>query len=146
MGKKRSKVTLDTNILISALGWRGNPYKILRMIIDAKIDLFISYDQFEELSRVLDYPKFEFTEQQKTRFKSLISAIANFVEPTTKLDFIREDPTDNRILECALAANVDFVISGDEHLLNIEKLERIKIVKPTDFLRANQQKDSRRSR
>lgn len=52
MGKK--KVTLDTNILISALGWRGNPEKILDKIVDDKIDLIISDDQFDEVSRVLE--------------------------------------------------------------------------------------------
>jgi putative PIN family toxin of toxin-antitoxin system len=63
LGKR--KVTLDTNILISALGWKGNPHKILQKVIDGEIELFISYDQFDELSRVLDYPKFDFTDEQK---------------------------------------------------------------------------------
>jgi len=59
------KVTLDTNILISALGWKGNHHQILQKVIDGEIELFISYDQFDELSRVLDYPKFDFTDEQK---------------------------------------------------------------------------------
>jgi uncharacterized protein len=63
VGKR--KVTLDTNILISALSWKGNPHKILQKVIDGEIELFISYDQFDELSRVLDYPKFDFTDEQR---------------------------------------------------------------------------------
>jgi putative PIN family toxin of toxin-antitoxin system len=135
VGKR--KVTLDANILISALGWKGNPHKILQKVVDGEIELFISYDQLDELSRVLDYPKFDFTEEQKARFKALISEIATLVRPSRKLDIVKEDPSDNRILECALAADVDFVISGDEHLLSIGQLGRIKIVSAGSFLRAN---------
>lgn len=134
MGKER-KVTLDTNILISALGWKGNPRKILQRIMDGEIDLFISFEQFEELSRVLDYPKFQFTEEQKARLKSLVSSLAAFVETSNKLDIIKEDSSDNRVLESGLVANVDFIVSGDEHLLALGKLGRIKIVRASDFLK-----------
>ena len=134
---KRTKATLDTNILISALGWRGNPHRVLQKVVDGEIELFISTEQFEELARVLDYPKFDFTEEQKVRFKALILAIANIVEPKRRLDIVKEDPSDNRILECALVADVDFVISGDEHLLSLGQVERIKIVKANEFLKEN---------
>ena len=59
MGKK---VVLDTNILISAFGWGGNPKQIFNKIIGKELELITSSEQFEELSKVLDYPKFNFTE------------------------------------------------------------------------------------
>jgi putative PIN family toxin of toxin-antitoxin system len=135
VGKERTKVSLDTNILVSALGWRGKPHGILEKAIDGDVELFISYSQFEELSRVLDYPKFGFTEEQKSRFKALISAIATFVQPTTELDIVKDDPSDNRILECALVAKVDVIISGDEHLLSLGRLGRTKIMTASNFLK-----------
>ena len=55
MGK--TKVTLDTNILISALGWNGNPNQVFRMVISGEIDFIISDEQFTELAETLDYPK-----------------------------------------------------------------------------------------
>ena len=64
---KRTKVTLDTNVLISALGWKGNPHRILQKAIDGEIELFLSNEQFEEFARVLDYPKFDLTDDQKSR-------------------------------------------------------------------------------
>ena len=134
MGKTR--IILDTNILVSGLGWKGNPHKILEKVVTGEIELFISREQFEELSRVLDYPKFEFTEEQKERFKSLVSATATFVEIETKLDIIKEDPQDNKILECAVAAVADFIVSGDEHLLSIRKLGRIEITRASEFLKS----------
>ena len=101
---KTTKVILDTNVLVSALGWPGNPHKVFQKVIAKEAELFISYGQFEELARVLDYPKFNFTEDEKARFKGLISTIAVFVTPRTKLDIVKEDSSDNRILECALVA------------------------------------------
>ena len=70
MGK--TKTTLDTNILISALGWNGNPKQVFDKIINGEIELVISDEQFNELSDALNYPKFQFSEEQKNRFKSLI--------------------------------------------------------------------------
>ena len=87
---------------------------------------------------MLDYPKFSFTEEEKTRFKALISAMAVFVTPRTRLDIVKEDPSDNRILECALVAKADFIISGDEHLLALGKLEGTMIVSAGQFMRESQ--------
>jgi putative PIN family toxin of toxin-antitoxin system len=135
---KTAKVILDTNVLVSALGWQGNPHKVLQRVVDKEAELFISYEQFEELARVLDYPKFNFTEEEKVRFKALISALAVFVTPRTRLDIVKEDPSDNRILECALVAKADFIISGDEHLLALGKLEGTRIVSAGQFMRESQ--------
>jgi len=135
VGKKRPKVTLDTNVLVSALGWKGNPHRILGKVIEGDLELFISNEQFMELSRVLEYPKFGFTEEQKTRLKAVISAIATFVEPRTELHIIKIDPSDNRILECALVAKLDFIVSGDEHLLSLGRFGRTRITTPNKFLK-----------
>src|SRR3989344_6593850 len=111
MGK--TKVTLDTNILISALGWNGNPNQVFNRVISGEIDFIISDEQFTELAETLEYPKFQFTEEQKDRFKSLILEIATFVKPVEKIDAVKDDPDDNMIFECAVAGSVDYIVSGD---------------------------------
>ena len=63
MGK--TKVTLDTNILISAFGWKGKPKQVFAKALKGEVELVISDKQFDELERVLDYPKFSFTEKQR---------------------------------------------------------------------------------
>jgi putative PIN family toxin of toxin-antitoxin system len=131
----KSKVVLDTNILISALGWNGKPHKILAQIISGDVELFISQAQFDELSRVLDYPKFEFEEEQKSRFKALVSAVATFVDAPARLDVVKEDPADSLILESAVAARADFIVSGDEHLLSLGKVNGTRILTANDFLK-----------
>jgi putative PIN family toxin of toxin-antitoxin system len=132
MGK--TKVTLDTNILISALGWEGNPQKVFGKVVDGQLELVISDDQFNELAEVLEYPKFQFTDAQKDRIKSLILEVATFVKPVEKIDFIKNDPDDNTILEAAVAGNVDYIVSGDLDLLVLKKFREFKIVTAKEFL------------
>ncbi|MGD0728730.1 MAG: putative toxin-antitoxin system toxin component, PIN family [Candidatus Micrarchaeaceae archaeon] len=134
MGKR--KIVLDTNILISALGWEGNLSKILDKVVDGELEFFISYDQFNEFLRVINYPRLKFSEEQKARFEALISNLATFVKTQDILDVIKDDPSDNMILECALVANADYIVSGDlKHVLPIKKLGRIKIVTAKEFLK-----------
>ena len=130
----KTKATLDTNILISALGWRGNPKKVFDKIIRGEVELVISDEQFSEFSGALEYPKFQFTEEQKDRFKALIFELATFVKPVEKIDVIKEDPDDNIILEAAVAGNVEYIVSGDPDLLELKEFRWIKIRTAREFL------------
>lgn len=132
MGKK--KATLDTNILISALGWKGNPKKVFDKVVNGEVELIISEEQFDELSEALDYPKFQFTKEQKDRFKALILGLATFVKPMEKILVIKRDPDDNMHLESAIAGDVSYIVSGDADLLNLKEFRRIKIVTAKKFL------------
>jgi predicted nucleic acid-binding protein len=64
-----------------------------------------------------------------------IAKVGEIVTPRFTLDVIREDPADNRILECAVAGKADLIVSGDRHLLKLKSYEGISIVRPIDFLR-----------
>ena len=55
---------------------------------------------------------------RSARFKAPVSEIATLVKTSRKLDIVKDDPPDNRILECATVTNLDFIISGDEHVLS----------------------------
>ncbi len=132
MGKK--KIVLDTNILISALGWNGNPREIFKLALENKFELIISQNQLEELKEVMNYPKFDFTEEQKDRFLSLLLEVACVVELQDSIELIKDDPDDNIILETALENSVGYIITGDEHLLKINKFGSIKIITAKEFL------------
>ncbi|MBI1972511.1 putative toxin-antitoxin system toxin component, PIN family [Candidatus Woesearchaeota archaeon] len=132
MGK--TKVLLDSNIFISALGWKGKPSVIFEKCLSGELELVTSANQLDELMRVMDYPKFNFTEEQKQTMLGIITAIATVVEIPKKLNVIEEDPDDNVILETAIVGNVDYIVSGDPHLLRLEKFGRIKIVTVNEFL------------
>ena len=132
MGKK--KIVIDTNNLISALGWKGNSRDLFNQVIEKKYELFMSIKLLDELKRVMDYPKFDFTEEQKNKLLQILSEISTIIETKIKLD-IAEDPDDNMFIECALESGADYIISGDEHLKKLKKFKNIKIVSVSDFLK-----------
>lgn len=131
MGKK--KVVLDTNILISALGWKGKPKQIFQQCAKGILELFTSKEQIKELNRVMNYPKFKFKDEQKETFSSIVLETATLVEIKGDLKVIEKDPDDDIILEIALISNADYIISGDPHLLNLEEFRGIKILSASEF-------------
>jgi len=55
------------------------------------------------------------------------------VEPVEKIDAVSDDPDDNMFLEAAVAAEADYIVSQDNHLLKIKEYRGTKIVKPEEF-------------
>ena len=133
MGKK--KITPDTNIMISALGWNGNERRVIELGLSGKIQLCLSLEILDELQRVMDYPKFKFTEEQKKEFLSEILEVATIHEIGNHEKVITADASDNIFLETALAADAQFIVSGDRHLLNLEEFKGIRILSARDFLK-----------
>ncbi|MFH1849348.1 MAG: putative toxin-antitoxin system toxin component, PIN family, partial [archaeon] len=111
----------------------GKPRELLRQIICGKLRLILSSDQLEEIIRVLNYPRFSFTNYQKNNVISLIITIAELVEINNNLKMTR-DRTDNKIIESALEGKADFIITGDKDLLVLKKYANIIIVKANDFI------------
>ncbi len=132
MGKK--KIVIDTNNLISALGWNGKSKELFQKVIDGEYELFISIKQIAELKKVVDYPKFRFSEEQKRKFLEILFEIATIIDTKTKLNVVKEDSDDNILLECATEANADYIISGDGHLKSLKEFGKIKIVSVSEFL------------
>ena len=130
----KTKVVLDTNVLISGILFGGNPRQILELVIQGKIDAYISTAIFTEFKEVLLRPKFGLTHKECFSIAKEIEDIFCFVFPQITVDLFRDDPDDNIILECALAADVKYIITGDPHLLNLESFEKIKIISPAAFV------------
>jgi len=140
VGKK--KVVIDTNVLVSSLlKPKSKAREIYRLALRGKIKLYISEDLLNELKRVLEYPKFEIEKLQKETFLKNLQRVATFVYPKQSIDVIKEDSPDNRFLECAVEAKVDYLISGDKkHLLPLKNFEGIRILNPDEFLRVYREK------
>ncbi len=132
MGKK---IVLDTNVLVSAFGWKGSPNRVMQKCVEGVCQLYISTAIIQETKKVLCYEKFDFVQTEIDEFISLVLETAMLVEPEIVLDIIQNDPPDNRILECAVAADCDYIVSGDRHLLEIKRFGNIRIVKPENFLK-----------
>lgn len=128
------RVVLDTNVWISALNFGGNPAKILKLAVQKQIRLYCSQTLFAELLGVLR-KKFDYSDEKIEEVEILFKKRVKFREPRTTLDVVKTDPSDNRVLECALEADAHFIVSGDRDLLNLAKFRGVKIINPAEFLR-----------
>jgi len=129
------RVTADTNIYISALNFGGMPERFLRLAEAGGIQLVTSDAILAEVARVLRGDKFAWPEEEIDKALRQLSRFTERVQPTHTLDIITVDPPDNRILECADAGRVDYIVSGDDHLLRLKQHGNAPIVKVAAFLR-----------
>lgn len=128
------RVVLDTNIFVSSIFWKkGNPHKVVMLSLEGKVNVFTSLPVLEELTKVLRRD-FEEPEELVQRQVGLILKYAKVIRPKMKLKVIREDPADDKILECAVSCKADYIISGDHHLLKCKEYKRTKIVSAKEFL------------
>src|SRR3989344_1814716 len=127
------KAVLDTNILISSLFWKGAPYEIVQKGIGGAFIIVLSPEIIRETEDKLKN-KFKFSVENTNAFLEIVALNSFIVEPMIKLRVVKTDSTDNKIIECAVAGNVDYIVSGDKHLLNIKKHEQINIITPSKFL------------
>ncbi len=134
MGKK-IKVVFDTNIWISISMRKILKDEFLRT--KQNLTVYISKDIALEASKVLQYPKIaQILKEANTNKRDVLRTIqlnSRLVEPNIKLHIIDEDAQDNKILECAQAAQADIIVSGDKHLLNLGKYKKTKIVTAREF-------------
>jgi putative PIN family toxin of toxin-antitoxin system len=127
------RVVADTNVLVSALHAGGNPQLVLDRASRGQIDLYLSPFILQELSAALASRKFRWT---ATRIAEALRVLpAQVIDPGAGRLHVVRDEADNRILECALAARADWLVTGDRDLLQLKTYRRIKIVLPAEFLR-----------
>lgn len=127
-------VVLDTNIYISAIIFNGKPEQIINLIFAKKILAFTSTAIMLELSQKL-HQKFNWSETKVNHTLKTLTKALTVIQPSITVTAVRKDPSDNKILACAHAANADYIITGDNHLLNLNRFENAKILTPTYFLK-----------
>ncbi len=126
-------VTADSNIYISALVFGGLPLQFLDAARAGVFRLTISDGVLAEVLKVLRL-KFLWSEEALLEAATLLASIAGRVEPTEAISVITADPDDDRILECAVAAEAGFIVSGDNHLLRLGRYRNIHILRVADFM------------
>ena len=133
------KVVLDTNVLISGTFWTGDSFEILKKIDMKEITLVLSKELIDEYKETIHSEEIiEKIENKNLIISEIIKEVienALIVSPRTKFNIVKEDPDDNKILECGFEGKVDFIISQDNHLLKLKEFQGIRILKPEEFLK-----------
>ena len=127
-------VVFDTNILFSATGWRGRPYQCVELARARKIEAVSCAHIMDELSEKLA-AKLAFSPAQVADTLTDYLGFMPLVNIAGTLAAIARDPDDNAVLECALTAPAQFLITGDEDLLVLGKFQGIEILRAAEFLR-----------
>lgn len=130
------RAVLDTNVVISALIFAGPANAIARAWQQRRFVFLASPALVTEYIRALHYPKFRLSPERIRRLAE--EELLPFVTPAQVgrvPRVIRADPADNHVLACARAGKADVIVSGDHHLLDLERHHRIPIITLTEFLR-----------
>jgi putative PIN family toxin of toxin-antitoxin system len=132
---KKVKVVFDTNVWISIFMEKRLKDEFSKIKQD--LTVYISEDIGLEISKVLQYPRIsEILRKTGIREKDVLRILAinsRRVEPKVKLHVVNEDADDNKVLECALAAGAEIIVSGDKHLLELGKFRKARILAPREF-------------
>jgi putative PIN family toxin of toxin-antitoxin system len=128
------RVVLDTNVLVSAIGFRGRIYKIWELAVDRHFKLFASTFLIEEFRRNL-VAKRGMSPPLALEWAEEIKRVAAVIEPTIRLSVIARNDADNRILECAVEARAHILVTGNmKDLRPLGQFRGIAIETPREFL------------
>ncbi len=127
------RLVLDTNIVISALLWRGMPYQILETVSRSReLRLFASPALLDELADVLTRPmaakRLALIGKTAAEVLADYQAVVEVVEPRVVPRVVLRDADDDQVIAAALAAQADFIVSGDDDLLCIGSYKTIHII------------------
>jgi len=127
------RIVLDTNVLVSSvLG--GTLDFIWTRWLAGQFRLVVSDDMIGEYYDVLNRPKLHLDRQTIERITAYVVHSADYVTPAEHVHLVERDRSDNKILEAAVAAQADCIVSGDHHLLQIKEFRSIPILSARDFL------------
>ena len=128
------RVVIDTNVFISSFVG-GAPRDIIYLWKDGKIVLCLSQSIFEEYTEVLN----RLGLKDKKELVKLIRLFAEgynsvFAANTPVLKVVKNDPNDNKFIECAVELESRVIVSGDNHLREVKKYIDIEIISPREFI------------
>lgn len=131
-------IIFDTNVIVSFLISKNFKeelfYKVLKLVKLGSIEFFYSSQTFQELLETIKIPKIQTRLNKNTaRFLADYKFLATIIKVTTKVTICR-DPRDNMFLELAKEIQADYLITGDNDLLEIKQFQTTKILKPSEFI------------
>jgi uncharacterized protein len=130
------KVVFDTNVVLSASFWRGAPFDCLAAWAEGRCAAIVSPPLLAEYHETLEELQLDYPGIRRVEWVEALTESAELVFPADRATGATPDPGDEMVLECALAGEADFIVSGDKkHLLPLRQFRGIPIVSPREFLR-----------
>jgi len=128
------KIVIDTNIFVSSFFWGGHPREIFERVINGLDELYITDEIINEISSVMSSNKFIVNSSEIEDYIKIIKKYLKKIISKNALESISRDKDDDKILQCGLDGDVDFIVTGDKDLLVLVEYETIKIMKPKEYL------------
>jgi putative PIN family toxin of toxin-antitoxin system len=131
-------IVIDTNVFISAFLKGGKPLEVLESVQNGLTQAVMTIELEAELREVVQRPKFK--RYFEARALNAIQLVSDLIEVSRQVAPVKitnnpvRDAKDLKFLECAVAGEADYLITGDDDLLVLEKYEGIRIVTPAQFL------------
>jgi len=127
------KVILDTNVVVSGILTPGNCFDLLNRWKNGAFNVVVCPEILEEYYAVLSRDKFCLPPSLIKGILDEFRQNAIWTTKSTTLNIVRSDPQDNKFIEAAIDGHADYIVSGDKHLLEIGRYEKILIVTPEEF-------------
>lgn len=132
------RAVIDTNVLLSALLWRGTPHLLLEQVRNGSVTLVSSPALLAELAEVIGRSKFDVMLARSStscaQTLALVRQLAEVVDPPPLAQPVCRDADDDAVLALAIAAQADLMVSGDDDLLSLASFEGIPILTPAHAL------------
>lgn len=134
------RVTLDTNVLVSAfISKRGQPADILDLVTTfEEITLVLSDEILKEFVEVMNREevrtRFGYNRIDISEFEGAIRGIAEIVKVESVFRAVEEVPEDDIVVNTAYDGKVDYIVSGDRHLVKLSRFKGVQVVSPRVFL------------
>ena len=138
--KRKPRLVIDTNVVVSAVLWGGRPLEILALAEAGQVRLYSTPHLLTELKATLYKPKLARALAASGRAATEHAANYRRLVTLTRRDLPpgawSRDPADDHVVASALAARADFLVTGDDDLLSLEIVEGVRMISPDALLRA----------
>jgi len=134
MPRRKTEVVLDTNTLIAGF-FPGASRRIIRAWKRGEIRAVISKSVLDEYEHIIAPLPFRKSARDEVLALARDRQLTRTVRPRRRVNVVRDDPADNKFLECALAGKVKYLVSSDKHLKRVGRFESVEILTPTQFVK-----------
>ena len=131
---RKKRIVVDTNVLISAVFFKGKPDIILGAWRTGKLEIILSEEILNEYSEVLERLSEKYPSVDTSGILSVFTRGCRIVEPEAIGKQICDDPDDDKFLTAAISGEAETIISGDKHLLDVNGYSGIEIIRPAEFI------------